>query len=1251
MARRRLFQQRILATALDRALVGRAVVDAMEKIHQARARAVEAGAGGGRFQRKAHLDVGGGEVGAGKPRRLAQFRFQVVEVGGDLRFDVRALDLAGDAARDRFHKERRGAGFHPVEHQLHQQRRHGRAFGIVQEIRPAAPGLRGSGRRQAAVAISVHQVFHDGAGLGHHHAVIDNHWRLAERMDGAQLGRRQHGLGVALVAHDLVVESQLFQQPQHALALLPAARRRTRLANRQACMNKTRYDRPPINTELKHGIHLPHLPAMRRGAAFPGALAHRGMPVLFGHRLAPGAHHPGRRLPRRVRALAGGRRCRQPHRLRRPALPGARHAGGRRPCAAGAMPRRRSGARGHQAGAGPRCGPYPAAGSCRPAPAAGGGTSGRRVFFAAPAATGGARRGHRQCCTWHAGAGAAPSGRLLGQPGRRAAPLPAGDRSAPCGVDVAPHARRARLRARRRLGPWAPGPGTPAGPSRRSRHSDHRLRWRRAADSRRRAGAAGRAVAARQRRSRLVRAAWRGRHRPGLAGRCGRRIRPAPFHPLYSHPALKRSFHGTRKLLAGGARCHHCRPRHRPAPRGVHAAAVPPADESARHGRARGARQRRPSALARHRVRAGRDGIDGRDSQEPGHARAAHLHGLAHGLRRARSAAAVHGDRRRHVGQRRAAGRPVRIDRAADGPVAHVELSRRRRWRQRRGKLRAGVLRGGAAHGDGLLDQAPQEGLPVPDRRRASLPGRLAPPDRHPHRRQAGRGSAHRGSDCGRRRNLPHLFPGARPAAPQGLRTALARPAGRPRDLHGGAGRRLRGGRLAGGADRKVDRRHRCPGAHAGRQRHCRRPRFRHPPGGGACSVDGNAAGVGAGPRVRRLRQGPVRRCAVPRPAGAHGRALQWRRAGGAQRRAARWPPPYVFPVRRGQFPAGRPHAAGVPGHRPSHRAAGGGALPAARRHGGLPAAADHRRPLPPDHAVPPGRRAPARTGARRRRPRQLRGGRGRDRAPRPGASGPDAALRRPAHARPRAGAAGGDPHLPAGGRGARRRPGRCAARLARGTGRAARRRPGAPLADADAGTGACCAAGRAGRRGGPAAPARRGAVRRRAGRAARRMARLPSLHHLEHHPHRLDMLPEPHNSAGGWQGMFRRGHPDLVLLRYALAAIGQLDGLLVSHLDAFDRAPGLRWCAGYAAPLAARDAALCQRDAQGAIVELRCGARGDLDHQSDLTALLMDAAPQLAVQPIAGAASFIAQLEQATGLPVAWGAYGPTWETVRRLP
>lgn len=31
------------------------------------------------------------------------------------------------------------------------------------------------------------------------------------------------------------------------------------------------------------------------------------------------------------------------------------------------------------------------------------------------------------------------------------------------------------------------------------------------------------------------------------------------------------------------------------------------------------------------------------------------------------------------------------------------------------------------------------------------------------------------------------------------------------------------------------------------------------------------------------------------------------------------------------------------------------------------------------------------------------------------------------------------------------------------------------------------------------------------------------------------DQLPEPHNCGEGWQGRFRRGHPDAVLLRYAL--------------------------------------------------------------------------------------------------------------------
>jgi adenylosuccinate synthase len=49
------------------------------------------------------------------------------------------------------------------------------------------------------------------------------------------------------------------------------------------------------------------------------------------------------------------------------------------------------------------------------------------------------------------------------------------------------------------------------------------------------------------------------------------------------------------------------------------------------------------------------------------------------------------------------------------------------------------------------------------------------------------------------------------------------------------------------------------------------------------------------------------------------------------------------------------------------------------------------------------------------------------------------------------------------------------------------------------------------------------------------------------------ERLPEPHNRDDGWQGAFRRGPLDLVLLRYALD-VAQVDGLVVNHLDRVDR-------------------------------------------------------------------------------------------------
>ena len=147
----------------------------------------------------------------------------------------------------------------------------------------------------------------------------------------------------------------------------------------------------------------------------------------------------------------------------------------------------------------------------------------------------------------------------------------------------------------------------------------------------------------------------------------------------------------------------------------------------------------------------------------------------------------------------------------------------------------------------------------------------------------------------------------------------------------------------------------------------------------------------------------------------------------------------------------------------------------------------------------------------------------------------------------------------------------------------------------------------------------------------------------------RLDHLPEPHNGSGGWQGRFRRGHPDALLLRYALQVAGPLDGLLVSHLDVFGRERALRWCTGYKADAAADD--VCARDPDSdRISAILPGAPHDLAHQERLGHLLARATPHYAGEPIADAASFVTQLEALSGLPVLLGSHGPTHETVRTL-
>ncbi|MEO5736572.1 MAG: adenylosuccinate synthetase [Variovorax sp.] len=135
-----------------------------------------------------------------------------------------------------------------------------------------------------------------------------------------------------------------------------------------------------------------------------------------------------------------------------------------------------------------------------------------------------------------------------------------------------------------------------------------------------------------------------------------------------------------------------------------------------------------------------------------------------------------------------------------------------------------------------------------------------------------------------------------------------------------------------------------------------------------------------------------------------------------------------------------------------------------------------------------------------------------------------------------------------------------------------------------------------------------------------------------------LDGIAEPHNPDAGWQGAFRRGQPDALLLRYALDAVGPLDGLVASHLDVFERVAALRWCSGYRMPAGEEVAAL------------PLSATPDLAHQARLTQLLKQARPVYNGTALSTPRAWIERVEALSGQRVRWASFGATHATVRPL-
>lgn len=128
---------------------------------------------------------------------------------------------------------------------------------------------------------------------------------------------------------------------------------------------------------------------------------------------------------------------------------------------------------------------------------------------------------------------------------------------------------------------------------------------------------------------------------------------------------------------------------------------------------------------------------------------------------------------------------------------------------------------------------------------------------------------------------------------------------------------------------------------------------------------------------------------------------------------------------------------------------------------------------------------------------------------------------------------------------------------------------------------------------------------------------------------------PDPHNDGDGWQGPFRTGPLDAVLLRYGLEVCGDIDGLAVTCLDRL--ADPVPLCLRYAADEVDPD--LADGECPGEVTRLRPGQADDLPQRERLRRFLESVRPIIThVQET----SLIPILERELSVPVWIESHGP---------
>ncbi len=131
-------------------------------------------------------------------------------------------------------------------------------------------------------------------------------------------------------------------------------------------------------------------------------------------------------------------------------------------------------------------------------------------------------------------------------------------------------------------------------------------------------------------------------------------------------------------------------------------------------------------------------------------------------------------------------------------------------------------------------------------------------------------------------------------------------------------------------------------------------------------------------------------------------------------------------------------------------------------------------------------------------------------------------------------------------------------------------------------------------------------------------------------------VLTDPHNPYNPWQQGFRVGHFDFVTARYALDVVGNINGLVISHLDEICGWPHWSVCTAY------------EKEDRTCLTTLPRSVVPDLSHQGKLTEMLFKCQPRLEAfrkRPIERNdwEEYVAMIETSLGIKAVLTSAGPT--------